>query len=167
MKACEFCGAPAAVYGGFAGAGSWAGFACFACASRTPGFSTWDVLDGAATTWASADEIADRVEAETVPTYDFRIRDEWDNGEFVTGATVDLIVRGKVIHTETFTASSEDAPGPGFSAYGNGLDNHAGTLARSYAWAWLDGCERPLEERYAPFGEEWIREREEETAWAR
>jgi len=88
--------------------------------------------------WASADEVADLFHEETFATYDFRIRDEWDNGEFMTGATVDLIVRGKVEHTETFIASSEDAYGPAFSAYGNGRDNHAGTQARSYAWAWLD-----------------------------
>jgi hypothetical protein len=74
--------------------------------------------------------------------FDFKVRDEWDNGEFLTGATVDLIEDGKVVHTEKFVLSSEDAPGPGFSAYGNGRDNHAGTHARSYAWAWLEAAER-------------------------
>jgi hypothetical protein len=68
--------------------------------------------------------------------FDFRIRDEWDNGEFMTGATVDLIERGKVVHTEEFVASSEDDCGE--SAYGNGRANHASTQARSYAWAWID-----------------------------
>ncbi len=71
-------------------------------------------------------------------TSTFLIRDEWDNGEFMTGATVDLIEDGKVVHTEKFVASSEDAPGEAFSAYGNGRDNHAGTQARSYAWAWIE-----------------------------
>lgn len=80
-------------------------------------------------------------------TYDFHIRDEWDNGEFMTGATVDLLEDGKVVHTETFTASSEDEPGPAFSAYGNGNDNHAGTLARSYAWAWIESQTTTLEDR--------------------
>jgi hypothetical protein len=73
-----------------------------------------------------------------VSSYDFQIRDEWDNEEFLTGATVDLIEDGKVVHTETFVASSEDAYGPAFSAYGNGRDNHAGTQARSYAWGWIE-----------------------------
>ena len=63
-------------------------------------------------------------------SYDFLVRDEFDNGEFLTSATVDLIENGKVVHTETFTASSEDAPGEAFSAYGNGRDNHAGTPGR-------------------------------------
>lgn len=116
--------------------------------------------------WASEAEVKERFLDETVATYDFRVYDEWDNGEFMTGAKVDLIVRGKVVETETFTASSEDAPGPGFSAYGNGLDNHAGTLARSYAWAWLDAMVTPFEERFAPFGPEFEREMEREVMFA-
>lgn len=115
--------------------------------------------------FATGAEILDRFLSETFATYDFRIRDEWDNGEFMTGATVDYYVRGRRVDTETFTASSEDAPGPGFSAYGNGRDNHALTLALSAAWSWIESCETPLEERLAPFGSEWQREQEEELAY--
>lgn len=110
--------------------------------------------------WASEAEILDRFVGETIPTYDFLVYDETDNGEFITTAKVDLIEKGKVVHTEPFVASSEDAPGPGFSAYGNGRDNHAGTLARSYAWAWIESMRTPFEERYAPFGAAWLEEME-------
>lgn len=110
--------------------------------------------------WSSQDERDSRLRDETVATYDFRIYDETDDGEFMTGAKVDLIERGKVVHTETFSASSEDAPGPGFSAYGNGRDNNAGTLARSYAWSWIDARESSFEERFEPFGVEFEREME-------
>lgn len=108
--------------------------------------------------WASQNEIDERFEETTFATYDFLIRDEWDNGEFMTGATVDLIVKGQVVHTEVFTASSEDAYGEAFSAYGNGRDNHAGTQARSYAWAWIETQTTTWEERDAA---EWQREQDE------
>lgn len=111
--------------------------------------------------WATLDECDAQFRDGTFATFEFRVYDEWDNGEFMTGAKVDLIERGQVIHTEVFTASSEDAPGPAFSAYGNGRDNHAGTQARSYAWAWLEARETPLEERFAPFGPAWEREQYE------
>ena len=91
--------------------------------------------------WASESEVIDRFFDETHATYDFRVYDETDNGEFITTAKVDLIERGKVVHTERFVASSEDAYGVAFSAYGNGRDNHAGTQARSYAWAWIESHE--------------------------
>lgn len=94
-------------------------------------------------------------------TADYRVYDEWDNGEFLTGATVDLIQDGTVVHTEKFTASSEDAPSPSFSAYGNGRDNHATTLALSYANSWVESMTSTLEERLAPFGPEWQREQDE------
>lgn len=116
--------------------------------------------------WASEQEAQDRFLATTFATYDFRVRDEWDNGEFMTGATVDLIERGTVVHTEPFVASSEDAPGEGFSAYGNGRDNHALTQALSYAWAWVEASESPFEERFAPFGPEWEREQMEQAVYA-
>jgi hypothetical protein len=118
--------------------------------------------------WASEAEKRERFLSETFATYDFRVYDEWDNGEFLTGATVDLIERGMVVHTETFVASSEDAPGEGFSAYGNGRDNHALTRALSYANAWIESMETPFEVRFAPFGMEWERERahEERMAYA-
>lgn len=90
--------------------------------------------------WASEAETIDRFHKETVPTYDFRVRDEWDNGEFLTGATVDLIERGQVVHTKTFTASSEFAPGMS-SEYWSGNENHAMTQALSYAWAWIESKE--------------------------
>jgi hypothetical protein len=95
------------------------------------------------TRWATEAEVQERFERETFSTYDFRVYDEDDNGEFLTFAKVDLIERGKVVQTEEFTASSEDAPGPAFSAYGNGRDNHAGTQARSFAWAWIESRENP------------------------
>lgn len=94
--------------------------------------------------------------------FSFVVRDEWHNDEFMTGATVDLLVAGKVTHSEPFVCSSEDAPGPGFSSYGNGRDNNATTQALSYAWAWLDSVETPLDVRLAPFGLEWEREQFEE-----
>lgn len=111
--------------------------------------------------WASEEEIRDRFLDETVATYDFLVHDEHDDGEFMTTAKVDLIERGKVVHTETFACSSEDAPGPGFSAYGNGRDNNAGTHGRSYAWAWMDARETSFEERFVPFGPEYEREMNE------
>lgn len=55
--------------------------------------------------YATQDERDDHFRNTTFATYSFRIRDEFDNGEFMTGATVDLIERGRVVHTETFTAS--------------------------------------------------------------
>ncbi len=94
-------------------------------------------------------------------SYDFRVYDEFDNGEFITSAKVDLIENGKVTHTEEFIASSEDAPGAGFSAYGNGRDNHAGTQSRSFAWAWIESRTTTLEDRLGPGGIEWQREQDE------
>lgn len=99
--------------------------------------------------WATENEIRDRFLAETLPNRGFRVYDEWDNGEFMTGAKVDLIEDGRVVHTETFCASSEDAPGPGY---------HAGTQAQSYAWAWLEAGDAS---RLEPFGLEWQREQAE------
>jgi hypothetical protein len=110
---------------------------------------------------ASHDEYIEHFRATTVPTYDFRVYDEFDNGEFITTAKVDLIERGQVVHTESFFCSSEDAYGFDFSAYGNGRDNHAGTQARSYAWAWIELREAGgIEGVLAPFGPEWEREQE-------
>lgn len=108
--------------------------------------------------WATEQERQDHFLSTTYATYDFRVYDEGDDGEFGTFAKVDLIERGKVVHTEEFWASSEFAPGPGFSAYGNGLDNNAGTQARSFAWAWLESQTTTLEERLGPYGLEWERE---------
>lgn len=102
--------------------------------------------------WASQDEIVDRFHGGTYAEYDFRIRDTWDNGEFMTGATVDLIERGEVVATETFTASSEDAPTM-TSGFWNGRSNHAMTQALSFAWGWID-TRGGIEEALAPFASE-------------
>ena len=101
--------------------------------------------------YASEAEIQDYFATVVAPyaTYDFRVYDEFDNGEFITTAKVDLIERGKVVHTEAFVASSEDAPFDSFSAYGNGKSNHAGTQARSYAWAWIETMTVPMEVRWS------------------
>ncbi len=93
--------------------------------------------------WASAAETLDRFFDTTFATYDFVVRDAWDNDEFMTGATVDLLVKGVVVETETFTASTEDPPDGSFSAYYNGQSNHAMTQALSYANAWVESMEHP------------------------
>lgn len=94
-----------------------------------------------ATIWATEDECIERFHSETYPTYEFRIRDQWDNGEFLTGATVDLVERGKVVHSEKFVISSEDIPceGPWYSSYGS--VQLANTHALSYGWAWIEAME--------------------------
>lgn len=112
--------------------------------------------------YATQNERDEHFRDRTFATYDFRLRDEGDNGEFLTFATVDLIERGRVVHTERFTCSSEDAYGPVFSAYGNGRDNHATTQALSYAWAWVESKQAGgIEGALAPFGPEWEREQQE------
>ena len=93
--------------------------------------------------FATAQEALARFYAETFATYDYRIRDEWDNGEFMTGATVDLYVRGVLVCTETFTASTEEPGLP--SAYYTGSSNHATTQALSFAAEWVDAQERIAE----------------------
>ena len=114
--------------------------------------------------WATTDEYRAELDRLFAPTFDFHVYDEFDNGEFITSAKVDLIEKGKVVHTEEFVASSEFGCGSEFSAYGNGRDNHAGTQARSFAWAWLESKTTTLEERLGPYGIEWQREQEEVTA---
>lgn len=81
------------------------------------------------------------------PTYDFRVYDVYDNGEFLTFATVDLIESGRVVATETFVASDEFGP-----------SETATRMATSYAVAWLESQEHTLEQRLGPFGIEWERE---------
>lgn len=93
--------------------------------------------------FASATEAREQFLATTFAAFDFVVRDVFDNGEFMTGATVDLIVRGRVVETRAFTASSEEAPCDGFSAYGNGRSNNALTQALSFANAWVDAMENP------------------------
>lgn len=102
-------------------------------------------------------------------TFDYRVYDEFDNGEFITGCKLDLLEDGKVVATESFTASSEEPGLP--SAYYTGSGNHAVTQALSYANAWVEAEERraeaarlgvhPLELAFAPYGEEWQREQRE------
>ena len=79
--------------------------------------------------------------------YDWRIRDVEDNGEFLSWATVDYIVDGKVIESETFCGTSEEPLG------------HTGyELAQSAAQSWWETQEYTIEERLGPFGLEWQRE---------
>lgn len=103
--------------------------------------------------WASQQERDAQFAAETSATYDFRIYNVWDNGEFFTGATIDLIERGRVVHTETFTASSE---------FEN--DGTAAAQASSYGSSYVESMEYSLEERIGPLGLEWEREQEERMA---
>lgn len=81
--------------------------------------------------------------------YDYRVRDIHDNGEFLTFATVDLLVDGKVEHTETFCVSGEDDP------------DDATRHAISYAQSWVESQLYTLEERLGPYGIEWEREQDE------
>lgn len=78
---------------------------------------------------------------------DYRIRDRWDNDEFLTGATVDLIEDVVVVETESFTASSE---------FPN--DGDATAQAISFAVAWVESRTTTIEDRLGPFGIEWARE---------
>lgn len=83
-------------------------------------------------------------------TYDFRIENIWDNGEFLSGATVVYLEDGREIDREEFVGSMEDAPG------------YTGTqLATSAAGAWLETQTYTIEERLGPFGIEWQREQDE------
>jgi len=83
--------------------------------------------------------------------HDWRIRDVEDNGEFLSWATVDYIVDGKVIESETFCGTSEEPPG--YTGY---------ELAVSSAQSWWETQEYTAEERLGPFGLEWAREAREE-----
>lgn len=105
--------------------------------------------------FATQDERDDYFATVVAPyeTYDFRIYDISDNGEFFTSATVDLLERGKVVGTETFAISSEFGPAP-----------TGAQAAASFAWAWVDSQTTSFEERFAPFGSEWQREMEEVMA---
>lgn len=104
--------------------------------------------------WASEAEATDRFHETTLATYDFRVYDVWDNGEFLTGAKVDLIERGVVIETRTFGGSTEFE-----DSYREGS---AAVQAASYANAWVEAMTVPLEER---LGLEWEREMEERFSY--
>lgn len=82
--------------------------------------------------------------------YDFRVVDQWNNGEFLTGARVEYLDNGEVVDSEDFYGSSEF---PGEDAV---------TQAVSSGQAWVECRSMSLEERLAPFGPEWERERREE-----
>lgn len=130
--------------------------------------------------WASAQEAYDEFVATTFPDFHFEVRDVGDDGEFGTWATVYYYEKGVEVHSERFSASTEDPPMGGFSAYGNGLSNNAETQALSAAWAWHESMERhaeaarlskvlgrevhPLEIAFSPFGPEWEREQAERYA---
>ena len=79
--------------------------------------------------------------------YNWKIRDVEDNGEFLSWATVDYIVDGRVVESETFCGTSEQPPG--YTGY---------ELALSSASAWLETKTYSLEERLGPYGLEWQRE---------
>jgi hypothetical protein len=117
--------------------------------------------------FATAAEALAQFYAETFATYDYRIVNVWDNGEFLTGATVELYERGVLVGTEEFVGSTEEDCGM-TSAYGNA--NLAVTQAISFAASWVEAEERraeaarlgvhPLEIEFAPFGPAWQAERE-------
>lgn len=90
---------------------------------------------------------------DTAARADFRIVDAWDNGEFMTGATLELLQGDTVVGTETFVASSED-PGP-----------TATEMAISSGVAWVESQEYTIEERLGAFGMEWEREQDERRGW--
>lgn len=83
-------------------------------------------------------------------TYDYRIENVWDNGEFLSGATVVYLENGKETEREEFVGTTEEPPG------------HTGLqLAQSAAASWYESMTTTLEERLGPFGLEWEREQEE------
>ena len=90
---------------------------------------------------------------EPAETFDYRIVNNSDNGEFLTRAVVALRENGKVIETTEFFGSSEF---PGEDAV---------TQANSYGASWLEAVTFTLEERLGPFGIEWEREQEERRDW--
>lgn len=120
--------------------------------------------------WASYAEAMERFYSETFPTFDYRVRDVGDNGEFGTWATLDLLERGEVVHSETFRCSSEFPPEM-TSMYGAGHENDAVAQAISRGVAYVEAEERraeadrlgvhPLELALAPYGPEWQREQME------
>jgi hypothetical protein len=79
--------------------------------------------------------------------FSYRIVDVWDNGEFLTGATLECLQDGEVVLREKFHGTSEFPPG--WSAL---------ELARSAGAAWYESSTTTLEERLGPFGIEWERE---------
>ena len=77
---------------------------------------------------------------------DYRILDRWDNGEFLTGCTLELVEDGAVVETHELRGSSE-FPGP-----------DAVTQAISLGESWVEAQTYTLEERLGPYGIEWQRE---------
>lgn len=105
------------------------------------------------TMWATEAEAQEQFRAATFSTYDFRVTDIFDNGEFLTSATLELLERGVVVERREFVGSTEFE-----ESYREGS---AAVQAAAYAWAWIESRETPLEERLAPFGPEWQLEQEE------
>src|SRR5262245_57148330 len=102
------------------------------------------------TLWASEAERDARWLEETSLEYDYRVYDIWDDGEFITHARVDLLVKGQVVETREFWGSTEDQ----YAA----ADGTGARQAISYAQAWVECMTIPLEERLAPFGLRWQQE---------
>jgi hypothetical protein len=100
--------------------------------------------------WASASEVEDRFYGSTFAEYDFRIHDVNDNGEFITTAWVDLLVKGELVECRSFCCSTEFGPSP-----------TAAECAASYALAWVEAQTYSFEDRLGPYGIEWEREMEE------
>jgi hypothetical protein len=101
--------------------------------------------------WASAEEAAARFYDETFAAFDWRARDAFDNGEFLTSVTLDFYDHGKLVFSESFSGSSE---------FG---EPSATAQAASYAHAWAESQEFSLEERLGRFGLEWEREQAERS----
>jgi hypothetical protein len=83
-------------------------------------------------------------------TREYRVYDLGDNGEFLTFAELVRFEDQIEVSRETFVGNSEEAPG-----------HSALELARSDGRAWEESA-IPLEIRFAPYGPEWAREREED-----
>lgn len=84
------------------------------------------------------------------PDASYQVYAVWDNGEFLTGAKVDLILGGEIIDTETYVISCEC-----------GEQHTATDHAISSAEAWVEAQTYTLEERLGPYGIEWQREQAE------
>lgn len=81
---------------------------------------------------------------------EFGVIDVWDNGEFLSGATLVLTEDGEEVHREEFVGSLE------FPGGATGMD-----MAVSAGLAACEVHNVGLEELLAPFGIEYQREREE------
>ncbi len=79
--------------------------------------------------------------------FSFQLRDQGENGEFLSWATVDYLEDGVVVGSEDFLGSMEFAPG------------YTGDqLAASAGHSWVEAMTYTLEERLGPYGLEYQRE---------